>query len=45
MGIAVQATITVTFAYNKVGLTKNDGLKYAGRIIIANDMGTYATDD
>lgn len=45
MGTAVQATITVTFAYNKVGLTKSDGLKYAGRIVIANDMGTYATDD
>lgn len=45
MGTAVQATVTVTFAYNKVGLTKNDGLKYAGRVVIANDMGTYATDD
>lgn len=45
MGTAVQATVTVTFAYNKVGLTKNDGLNYAGRVVIANDMGTYATDN
>lgn len=41
MGIAVQADATVTFAYNKVGLTKNAGKDHAGRIAIANDMGTY----
>lgn len=44
MGVAVKATATVTFAYNKVGLTKNDGATYAGRIIVANDMGTYAIE-
>lgn len=42
MGTAVQATVTITFAYNKVGLTKNDGIKKAGRVVTANDMGTYA---
>lgn len=41
MGIAVEATATVTFAYNKVGLTKNAGQQHAGRIVVANDMGTY----
>ncbi|WP_267202004.1 NAD(P)H-hydrate epimerase [Limosilactobacillus kribbianus] len=45
MGVAVKADATVTFAFNKIGLTKNDGAKYAGRIIIADDMGTYAVDD
>lgn len=45
MGVAVKADATVTFAYNKVGLTKADGAKYAGRIVIASDMGTYAVDD
>ena len=41
MGSDVRATTTVTFAYNKVGLTKGTGQKYAGRLVIANDMGTY----
>lgn len=45
MGTAVKADTTVTFAYNKVGLTKGDGIKYAGRIVIANDMGTYAINE
>lgn len=45
MGIAVKADATVTFAFNKVGLTKGAGKEYAGRIVIANDMGTYATDN
>lgn len=45
MGTAVNADATVTFAFNKVGLTKGDGVKHAGRIIIADDMGTYAVDD
>lgn len=45
MGVAVKATATVTFAFNKVGLTKNDGKTYAGRVVIADDMGTYATDN
>ena len=44
MGTAVRATTTVTFAYNKVGLTKNDGKDYAGNVVVANDMGTYAVD-
>lgn len=42
MGIAVKADCTVTFAYNKQGLTKGSGKDYAGRLVIANDMGTYA---
>lgn len=41
MGTAVKADTTVTFAYNKVGLTKGDGKTYAGKVAIANDMGTY----
>ncbi|WP_295728850.1 NAD(P)H-hydrate epimerase [uncultured Limosilactobacillus sp.] len=41
MGTAVKATVTVTFAYNKVGLTKKAGKENAGRIVVANDMGTY----
>lgn len=45
MGTAVKADATVTFAFNKVGLTKADGAKYAGRIVIADDMGTYAVDN
>ncbi len=45
MGVAVKADLTVTFAFNKVGLTKNAGKDYAGRIAIADDMGTYAVDD
>lgn len=44
MGTAVKATATVTFAFNKVGLTKGQGKEYAGRVVIADDMGTYATD-
>lgn len=45
MGVAVQANATVTFAFNKVGLTMGDGQQYAGRVVVADDMGTYATDD
>lgn len=41
MGIAVKADVTVTFAYNKLGLTKEQGRQSAGRIAVANDMGTY----
>ncbi|MBB1079636.1 NAD(P)H-hydrate epimerase [Limosilactobacillus sp. STM2_1] len=44
MGTAVKANTTVTFAYNKIGLTKNEGVDHAGRIVVANDMGTYAVD-
>lgn len=45
MGVAVKATTTVTFAMNKVGLTKAAGKDYAGRVVIASDMGTYKVDD
>lgn len=45
MGTAVKADVTVTFAFNKVGLTIGAGKEYAGRIAIADDMGTYAVDD
>lgn len=41
MGTAVKADTTVTFAYNKVGLTKGNGQKYAGKVDVASDMGTY----
>lgn len=45
MGVAVNATSTVTFAVNKVGLTKSAGKKHAGRVVVASDMGTYPVDD
>ncbi|WP_251951011.1 NAD(P)H-hydrate epimerase [Limosilactobacillus vaginalis] len=45
MGVAVNATATVTFAVNKVGLTKSAGKKNAGRVVVASDMGTYPVDD
>lgn len=45
MGVAVHADLTVTFAFNKIGLTKKAGKNYAGRVVIADDMGTYAIDD
>lgn len=45
MGVAVNATATVTFAINKVGLTKGTGKEHAGRVVIASDMGTYPVDD
>lgn len=45
MGVAVNATATVTFAVNKVGLTKSAGKKHAGRVVVASDMGTYPVDD
>lgn len=41
MGVAVKATATVTFAMNKVGLTQAAGKSYAGRVVVASDMGTY----
>ena len=44
-GVAVNATATVTFAVNKVGLTKSAGKKHAGRVVVASDMGTYPVDD
>lgn len=45
MGTAVKAEVTVTFAFNKLGLTTDAGKEYAGRVVIADDMGTYAVDD
>lgn len=45
MGVAVKADVTVTFAFNKVGLTKGAGVDHAGRVAVASDMGTYAVDD
>lgn len=45
MGVAVNATATVTFVVNKVGLTKSAGKKHAGRVVVASDMGTYPVDD
>lgn len=45
IGVAVNATATVTFAVNKVGLTKSAGKKHAGRVVVASDMGTYPVDD
>ena len=45
MGVAVNATATVTFAVNKVGLTKSAGKKHAGRVVVASDMRTYPVDD
>ncbi len=45
MGVAVNATATVTFAVNKVGLTKSAGKKHASRVVVASDMGTYPVDD
>ena len=45
VGVAVNATATVTFAVNKVGLTKSAGKKHAGRVVVASDMGTYPVND
>ena len=45
MGVAVNATATVTFAVNKVGLTKSAGNKHAGLVVVASDMGTYPVND
>lgn len=45
MGIAVKAHLTVTFAFNKIGLTQNEGRQHAGRVVIADDMGTYWIDE
>lgn len=44
MGVAVKAAMTVTFAYNKVGLTIGEGPKYSGEVIV-KDIGIYAPDD
>jgi len=40
LGGAVQADATVTFAYNKIGLTIGKGLECAGKLTIA-DIGIY----
>ncbi len=40
MGIAVKADKTVTFAFNKVGMTTGEGPEYAGEVIV-KDIGIY----
>ena len=45
MGVAVNATATVTFAENKVGLPKSAGKKQAGRVVVDCEMWTYPVDD
>jgi NAD(P)H-hydrate epimerase len=40
LGVAVKADITVTFAFNKYGLTLPPGNTYAGRIFV-KDIGIY----
>jgi NAD(P)H-hydrate epimerase len=42
LGAAVRADATVTFAYNKRGLTLDPGKALAGKLIIA-DIGIYAS--
>lgn len=44
MGTAIQANKTVTFAYNKIGLTVGDGPTYSGKITI-KDIGIIAPDN
>lgn len=44
MGVAVAADKTVTFAYNKIGLTIGEGPEYAGEIVI-KDIGIYSLED
>lgn len=41
LGTAVKANDTVTFAFNKIGLTMKDGPLHAGNLFVADDMGTY----
>lgn len=41
LGTAVQADTTVTFAFNKAGLTTDTAQQHAGHVIVADDMGTY----
>lgn len=40
MGIAVHAAHTVTFAFSKIGLTKDSGPEYAGKVSV-KDIGIY----
>ena len=40
LGIALAADASVTFAYNKIGLTKEPGMSYAGDLRVA-DIGIY----
>lgn len=44
MGSAICATATVTFAYAKTGLLKNEGLKRTGAIYV-KDIGIYAPEE
>jgi NAD(P)H-hydrate epimerase len=43
LGIALEAHATVTFAFNKIGLTKEPGKTMAGDLTVA-DIGIYAID-
>lgn len=40
LGVAVKADLTVTFAFNKIGLTVEPGKTYAGKTLV-NDIGIY----
>lgn len=40
LGVAIKATLTVTFAFNKIGLTLEPGKTYAGKTIVT-DIGIY----
>jgi len=44
LGSAIRATATVTFAYPKQGLLRNEGLKRAGNIYV-KDVGIYSPDE
>jgi NAD(P)H-hydrate epimerase len=44
LGAAISANATVTFAFNKLGLTRNAGKPAAGELTIA-DIGIYANAD
>ena len=44
MGTSVRANKTVTFAYNKVGMTVKQGPKHAGEVIV-KDIGIYMPED
>lgn len=41
LGTAVNASVTATFGYNKIGLTINDGPRLSGNVIV-KDIGIYA---
>lgn len=41
MGVAVRAASTITMAYQKIGLTTPNGEEYAGKVIVADQIGIY----